>query len=440
VFPHVANFAALILMLAWFILDNVDEIHAFNTGNDSPLTVLFDSICSSLGCLFLAVTLCDLFQIQDLRTQWVVTQLGQLVLLTKHVQAYYKGRLTYSRMRGPGEAVFLFAVVLVARGYFGVGPFRERMQTAVTMVAPPGSPLEEVLALKSDQEFQAGPFMRTCIAFQVILMLNIVRFLFVTSKAHGKTSLLIMLSLCMLVVPRLIETVTTLHLSALPASVSLPSVFSDGLLLSVLTTDVVVSRMAQREVSPFVVLISMIAFVSVPLTFASAAIYFAILIGEISAHSRLPVLTINTNVYIDGIYDMLHIGHLRHFERAAQLGTRLFVGVVNDADATPYKRRPIMTEAERYELVAASKWVYKVIPDAPCVPGGLNEAFIKKHNIHIVAHGEEYDKKDDVWYVIPRQMGITRILPRTMGMSTSDLIKRIMDRAKEPGVVKDVMR
>jgi cytidyltransferase-like protein len=101
------------------------------------------------------------------------------------------------------------------------------------------------------------------------------------------------------------------------------------------------------------------------------------LIGEISFHSRLPVLSINTNVYVDGIFDMLHIGHLRHFERAAQLGTRLFVGVVNDEDATPYKRKPIMTHAERCELVATSKWVFQVIPNAPCVPGGLDEKFIR---------------------------------------------------------------
>jgi len=175
----------------------------------------------------------------------------------------------------------------------------------------------------------------------------------------------------------------------------------------------------------------MVAFVSVPLTFALASLYFVVLIGEISAQSRMPVLTINTNVYIDGIYDMLHIGHLRHFERAAQLGTRLFVGVVNDKDATPYKRRPIMTEQERYELVAASKWVYKVIPDAPCVIGGLNEEFIRKHNIHIVAHGEEYNRPDDQWYYIPRRLGITRVLPRTQGMSTTDLIKRITARAND---------
>jgi glycerol-3-phosphate cytidylyltransferase-like family protein len=47
-----------------------------------------------------------------------------------------------------------------------------------------------------------------------------------------------------------------------------------------------------------------------------------------------------------------------------------------------------MTHEERCELVAACKYVYKVIPNAPCVPGGLNEEFLMKHNIHIVGCGE----------------------------------------------------
>ena len=79
------------------------------------------------------------------------------------------------------------------------------------------------------------------------------------------------------------------------------------------------------------------------------------------------------------------------------------------------------------------KHVYKVIEDAPCNPGELDAAFIKKHNIHIVAHGEEYETEDDLYYKIPRDLGITRILPRTGGMSTSDLIRRIFSRSDGAG-------
>jgi hypothetical protein len=56
-----------------------------------------------------------------------------------------------------------------------------------------------------------------------------------------------------------------------------------------------------------------------------------------------------------------------------------------------------------------------------------------------VAHGVEYEKPDDVWYTIPRRLGITRVLPRTIGMSTSDLIQRITARAKQEKDTQDVM-
>jgi len=67
-----------------------------------------------------------------------------------------------------------------------------------------------------------------------------------------------------------------------------------------------------------------------------------------------------------------------------------------------------------------------VIPDCPFP--GITEEFLKKYNIHIVAHSIEYDSPDDIYYKIPRQLGITRVLPRTEGISTSDLIKRIRKR------------
>jgi glycerol-3-phosphate cytidylyltransferase-like family protein len=82
-----------------------------------------------------------------------------------------------------------------------------------------------------------------------------------------------------------------------------------------------------------------------------------------------------------------------------------------------------MTMAERVQVVATCKGVFQVIPSAPCP--GIPEEFLRKHNIHIVCLSTEYDKPDDIYYAIPRKLGITRVLPRTEGISTSDLIKRV---------------
>ena len=69
--------------------------------------------------------------------------------------------------------------------------------------------------------------------------------------------------------------------------------------------------------------------------------------GDLCTYKNLPLLTVNVNVYCDGVYDLCHIGHKNLFKAALKFGTRLYVGVVGDKDAMNYKRPPIMTMEER---------------------------------------------------------------------------------------------
>jgi D-glycero-beta-D-manno-heptose 1-phosphate adenylyltransferase len=59
-------------------------------------------------------------------------------------------------------------------------------------------------------------------------------------------------------------------------------------------------------------------------------------------------------VLANGIFDLLHVGHLRYLAAAAELGDLLLVAVNSDASARHLKGpgRPIVPEAERAELVA----------------------------------------------------------------------------------------
>ena len=60
----------------------------------------------------------------------------------------------------------------------------------------------------------------------------------------------------------------------------------------------------------------------------------------------------------------------------------------------------------RYAAVRACRWVSEVIEDAPLV---TDEAFIKRHNIHLFAIGEEYyDDPNDKYYTVPRALGMLR--------------------------------
>ena len=56
------------------------------------------------------------------------------------------------------------------------------------------------------------------------------------------------------------------------------------------------------------------------------------------------------NIYVDGIYDLFHAGHVTTLKNIKYLkeNVYLIVGVVNDKDATIYKREPIINEYNRY--------------------------------------------------------------------------------------------
>eukprot|EP01061_Rhynchopus_euleeides_P009796 TRINITY_DN19098_c0_g1_i2.p1 TRINITY_DN19098_c0_g1~~TRINITY_DN19098_c0_g1_i2.p1 ORF type:complete len:222 (+),score=98.35 TRINITY_DN19098_c0_g1_i2:66-731(+) len=169
------------------------------------------------------------------------------------------------------------------------------------------------------------------------------------------------------------------------------------------------------------------------------AAYFWSVFHDLSMHSHMPIFTIQRNIYVDGIYDLCHIGHMRMFAASAQFGNALFVGVINDEDATPYKRKPVMTHEERCIEVGACKYVTKVIPNAPC--DGITREFVEAHNIHLVVCGEEYFvNPNDKYYREPREMGILKCAPRTEGMSTSDLINRILEVDATSLMPKDKLR
>lgn len=65
----------------------------------------------------------------------------------------------------------------------------------------------------------------------------------------------------------------------------------------------------------------------------------------------------------NGIFDLLHVGHVRYLEGARKLADRLVVAVNSDASTRAYKGpgRPVIPEGERAELVAALRCTDLVI-------------------------------------------------------------------------------
>jgi len=62
-----------------------------------------------------------------------------------------------------------------------------------------------------------------------------------------------------------------------------------------------------------------------------------------------------TIVFTNGVFDLLHPGHVRYLQRARALGDALIVGVNSDRSARANKgpSRPITPDAERAEVLSA---------------------------------------------------------------------------------------
>lgn len=132
-------------------------------------------------------------------------------------------------------------------------------------------------------------------------------------------------------------------------------------------------------------------------------------------------------VYADGIFDLFHQGHARALMQAKNLfpNTYLIVGVCSDALTHKLKGDTVMTDEERYDAVRHCRYVDEVLRDAPWT---LTPEFIAKHRIDYVAHDDiPYVTKDssDIYGWL-KEAGKFKATARTEGVSTSDLITRIV--------------
>ncbi len=137
-----------------------------------------------------------------------------------------------------------------------------------------------------------------------------------------------------------------------------------------------------------------------------------------------------SRVYVDMVGDLFHAGHVELLRAARAHGDWLIVGVLSDETAEAYKRRPIMNLAERVAVVEACRYVDDVIADAPFQ---VDEEFLGEHDIDIVVHGDDLTPQGAAAvYGAAAAAGKLKYVPRTSGISTTDLIQRVLD-AKATG-------
>ncbi|MFN0070305.1 MAG: adenylyltransferase/cytidyltransferase family protein [Chloroflexota bacterium] len=129
-------------------------------------------------------------------------------------------------------------------------------------------------------------------------------------------------------------------------------------------------------------------------------------------------------VLTNGCFDLLHVGHVRSLEYAASLGSRLIVGINDDASVQALKGsgRPLLPAAERAELIAALACVDMVTMFAERTAEHLAAAV--KPDVYV--KGGDYGEESLPEAAIVRAHGGRVVLaPLIDGRSTSLIIEQI---------------
>lgn len=138
-----------------------------------------------------------------------------------------------------------------------------------------------------------------------------------------------------------------------------------------------------------------------------------------------------SRVYVDMVGDLFHPGHVSLLREARRHGDWLVVGVLSDDTAASYKRRPVMTLAERVAVIESCRYVDEVIPDAPL---RVSEEFLAEHGITTVVHGDDLSAEGAEFVYGPAAAaGKLVYVRRTGGISTTALIQRVLDAAASRG-------
>jgi len=128
----------------------------------------------------------------------------------------------------------------------------------------------------------------------------------------------------------------------------------------------------------------------------------------------------------NGLFDILHVGHLHYLEAAATRADCLIVGINSDRSARELKgpSRPVIPEQERAELIAGFHCVdYVTIFDGSTVEPLLRALRPERH-----CKGTDYTIDTVPEVGVARELGIeVVIVGDRKSHSTRDIIQRLRD-------------
>ena len=134
-----------------------------------------------------------------------------------------------------------------------------------------------------------------------------------------------------------------------------------------------------------------------------------------------------TVVFTNGVFDLLHPGHVRYLQDARRLGDALIIGVNSDRSVRANKgpERPINPERERAEVLAALACVDIAVIFDEDTP----HALISQLQPDVLVKGADWGEHDIVGRdVVEARGGRVVRMELSKGFSTTSLIERTRTR------------
>lgn len=131
-----------------------------------------------------------------------------------------------------------------------------------------------------------------------------------------------------------------------------------------------------------------------------------------------------TVVFTNGVFDILHAGHVTYLQAARDLGDILIVGVNTDASVQRLKgpERPVNTLDDRLAVLSALRCVDHVIAFDDDTPLRVITALLPQ----VLVKGGDYTRDTVVGAdVVEEHGGHVALIPLLEGRSTTGIINRV---------------
>lgn len=140
-------------------------------------------------------------------------------------------------------------------------------------------------------------------------------------------------------------------------------------------------------------------------------------------------------VFTNGVFDLIHQGHIAYLVDAASFGTKLVIGLNADQSVKTLEKgpsRPIKDEKSRAIILAAMEFVSAVIIFNDSTPFNLIDAL----KPHVLIKGGDYNPEEtdpsNKKYIVGRDIvtkanGEVIVIPFLDGFSTTSLEKKIIE-------------